>query len=136
MAQFISTAPQTLASVGDSIVFNSTNTSCNCNIRHRDGSAIIRLKGNGCCCNRARYRVSFHGNVSGLASGIQFAIYIDGEQLPETLMSVVPAAATDVLSVDADTEIYVDCDCAVLSVKTATAGVTVDTASIIINRIA
>lgn len=135
MAQFISTTPQAITAVGGSVVFNSTAVCGDCNIKHRNGSALIKVRGSG-CCSRARYRVSFHGNVTGTEAVTQLALYQDGEILPESLMSVVPAAAANVWSVDSDTEVYVDCGCSTLSVRSLTAGVTVNTASIIITRVA
>lgn len=135
MAEFISLTPQVLDNVGDSVAFAINKTSCNCNIRHREGSSIIRLKGSNWSCNRAKYRVSVHANVQGVAGPIIFALYEDGEQIPETVTSVVPAAATDVWSVDTDSEIFVDCDCASISFRTLTPDVSVETASIIINRV-
>lgn len=136
MAQFVSTTPQTITTVGGSVVFNATAVCGDCNIKHRNGSALIKLKGSNCCCGRTRYRVTFHGNVTGTAAVTQLALYQDGEIMPESLMSVVPAAAADVWSVDSSTEIFVDCGCSTLSVRSLTAGVTVNTASIIITKVA
>lgn len=135
MAQFISTTPQEITTVGGSVAFNSTAVCGGCDVKHRNGSALIKVKGSG-CCSRARYRVSFHGNITGTAALTQLALYQDGEILLESLMSVVPAAAADVWSVGNDTEVYVDCNCSTLSVRSLTAGVTVNTASIIITRVA
>lgn len=135
MAEFISTTSQSLTNVGDSVTFNSTVVCGNCNIKHREGSGLIKIRGSESCSNRARYRITFNANVSGIASNIQLAVYQDSEELNETLMSVVPATTTDVWSVNANTEIYVDCNCSTISVKTLTAGITVDTASIIITKI-
>ena len=131
----INTTPQTLSNIGDPVVFNTNSMSrCNANIRHRAGSGIVTVRGSGCVCNPARYRVSFHGNVSGLTGETQLAVYLNGEQLPETVMSVVPAAAADALSIDVETEVIADFGDSSVSVRTLTAGVTVNTASLIVER--
>lgn len=132
---FINTTPQTLAAVGDAVVFPSNpNTRCNTSIRHRTGSGIITVKGSGCPCNPARYRVYFQGNITGTAALTQFGIYLNGELLPETVMSVVPAAAGNVLTINGDTEITADFGDSTITVRTLTAGVTVNTASLIVER--
>lgn len=132
---FVNTTPQTLAAAGDAVVFNTnTQARCNPNIRHRIGSGIITVRGSGCACNPARYRVSFHGNITGVAGQVQLGIYLNGELLPETVMSVFAAAASNVISVDDETEITADFGDSTISVRTLTPGITVNTASLIVER--
>lgn len=133
MAEYVLTLPVAVP-VGGSVPYTDTICKGCCNIRHRAGSGLIKLKG-GTCCKPNRYHVQFHANVTGVAGAIQLGLFLDGELLPETLMSVVPAAATDVLSVDASTEVCLDVCCSTLSARVVTgATVTVNTANIIIHK--
>ena len=133
MAEFISTVPQVVDPMG-AVAFQSTAVRGCCNIRHREGSSIVVVKG-GTCCRPARYRVNFHANVTGVADAITFALVQDGEIMPETLMSVVPAAADDVWTISATAEVLVDCSCSRISVRnTGDAAVTVNTANIIVDK--
>lgn len=124
----------TLVPVGSAVPYNNEIYGGGCNIRHRGGSGIVTVKG-GTCCKPARYRVSFHANVTGVAGAVQLQLFVDGEPLPETLMSVVPASAADVWSVDAETEILSECSCTNITARVVTgATVTVNTASIIVQK--
>lgn len=133
MAEYTLTTPTAVA-VGGTVPYNNTIMRGCCNIRKRSGSGQITVKG-GTCCNPARYMVYFRGNVTGVAGAIQLALYLDGEQLPETLMSVVPAAASDVWSVCAKTEFCVDCCCGTVLARVVTGDtVTVQNAAIIVKK--
>lgn len=132
MAQFIRTEPQTLAAVGDTITYTQRNYCCNRSNRNRVGTGSVVVNGGGNCRNPVKYRINFHGNVTGVAGTIQLVIYQDNDMLPETLMSVVPAAAADVWSVNAETEICAYGCNSTISVRTLTPGVTVNTASLIV----
>lgn len=131
MAEYTLTTA-TAVSVGGSIPFNNTVVpGCGC-IRHRSGSGNVKVKGSN---NPYRYRVTFSANVTGVAGDIQAAIYLDGEQLPETLMSVVPVTADDVWTINTATEILADCSCENVSVRIVTgASVTVQNAAIIVEK--
>lgn len=131
MAEFTLTTPTAVA-VNDPVPFNNVVVSGGCMVRHRAGSGIVKVKG-GTCCNPKKYTVRFHGYVTGLAAETTFAIYLDGEMLPETMMAVVPVAAADNWSIDASTQILVDCSCQTLSVRNLSAGeVTVTNAALIV----
>lgn len=133
MAEYSLTTP-TLVPEGGTIPYNNVICKGCCNVRRRGGSGVIKLKG-GTCCDPARYYVQFHANLTGVAGEMQVGLFLDGELLPETLMSVVAAAATDVLSVDAATEICLDWCCSSLSARVITGDtVTVNTANIIIHK--
>lgn len=135
MAEFVLTTPTEVA-VGAAVPYNQTVVpGCCCEIRHRAASGVVLVRGSGCCKCPAKYSVSFHANVTGVAGAIQLGIFLDGELLPETLMSVVPAAATDVLSVDAETTVVADCGCQRISVRVITGDdVTVNTAALIVKK--
>lgn len=133
MAEYTLTTPTAVA-VGSAIPYNSTVVKGGCAVRHRDGSGQVTLKGGTCCCP-ARYTVDFHAAVTGVAGAVQVILYLDNESLPETLMSVVPAAAADVWSIGCKTQISVECSCVQVSARVITGdGVTVNTAAIIANR--
>lgn len=120
--------------VGKSVPFNNTITHGCCLIRHRVGSGNIKIKG-GTCCRPNRYHVSFHGNVTGVQGLIQLALYLDGDQLPETLMSVTSSGTTATNSVNTATEIDVDGCFSNISVRVVTgATVSVNNANIIVHK--
>lgn len=131
MAEYILTTP-TAVPVGSAVPYTETVVKGCCNIRHRAGSGIVTVKGHDC---GTRYRAAFHGNVTGVAGAVQLGLYLDGELLPESIMSVVPAAADDVLSVDAVTLIPGCCETHSLSVRVITGDtVTVNTAALIVDK--
>lgn len=135
MAQFTRTTPQTLTQ-NQFIAFDATAVSGGCKVWKRTGSGLISAAGSGCHCKPRIYRVIFHGNVVGAVGSIQLAIFQDGVQLPETLMAVVPGGAADVWSVDASTEVRVDCNCSTIGVALVSANtVTANTASLIIKEV-
>ena len=133
MAEYVLNTPTAVA-VGNAVPYNNTAVKGCYNVRHRTGSGIVTIKG-GSCQRPSLYDVEFHGNVTGVAGSIQLALYLDGEILPETLMSVVPATATDVVSVGTRTQIQTDCNCSSISARVVTGdAVTVNTASIIVRK--
>lgn len=133
MAEYSLITPTAVAA-GTAIPFNNTIVKGCCNIRHRAGSGNIKVKG-GSCCHPNRYHIMFHGNITGVNATAQLGIYLDGELLPETLMSVVEAAPANVLSVDSATEIEVDGCYSNISVRViAGTGAIMNTANIIIHK--
>lgn len=134
MAEYTLTTPTAVA-VGASVPFNNTVIGGCCNIKHRAGSGIVTVRGGGCCKNPRRYRATFSANVTGVTGTIQLGLYLDGELLPETLMSVNAASATNVLTVNTATEIIADCDCQKITARNiAGTGLTVNTAALIVDR--
>lgn len=124
----------TAVAVGASVPFNTTIVKGCCNIRHRSGSGSVKLKG-GTCCRPNRYYVSFHGNVQGVQGLIQLAVYLDGDRLPETIMSVQSGGTTAINSVNTATEIEVDGCFSNVSVRVITGDtVSVNNANIIIHK--
>jgi hypothetical protein len=92
--EIIANALQTVAA-NQNVYFTDTVTCGNCAIIHRDDSGQVTLKGLTNQC-RARYRVSFGGNIAIPAGGtveeISLALAIDGEPVSATTMIVTPAA--------------------------------------------
>lgn len=122
--------------VGGTVPYNNTIYGGCCNIRHRNGSGVVKVKG-GTCCKPNRYHVQFHAAVTG---AIQMGLYLDGELLPETLMAIVSGADTNVYSLDAATEINVDGCFSTISARVIEAGstagepLTINTANIIVHK--
>lgn len=132
MAEYSLTTP-TIVPVGTAVPYNNTIVKGCCNIKHRAGSGLIKIRG-GSCCNPAKYRVYFHGNVTNVIGIITLGIYVDGELLPETQMSLVAAAAANVLSVSAETQILADCAESISVRVIAGTDLTVNTANIIVEK--
>ena len=95
--ELISNAIQTVAS-NQNVLFTDTVIKGNCSIVHRDGSGLVTLRGITDQC-RARYRVSFGGNVAIPADGtvgpITIALAINGEAVAATTMISTPAAVEE-----------------------------------------
>ena len=85
-------ALQTVAS-NQNVLFTETAVAGNYSIVHREGSGLVSMRGLT-QQNRARYRVSFGGNIAlpadGTAGPISFAIAVNGEAIPTTTMIVTP----------------------------------------------
>jgi hypothetical protein len=77
------------------VLFTDTVVGGSCSITHRVGSGLVSLKGLTNQC-RARYRVSFGGNIAiptaGTVGPISLAIAIDGESVATTTMIETPTA--------------------------------------------
>ena len=133
---------------GGNVLFTYAPVRCNRGyVVHRDGAGIITLRGVNCQC-RARYKVTFGGNIAIAAGGtvapISVAIAIDGEPLTSTTMTVTPAAVGDFFNVSrpAFVDVPFGC-CATVSVEntsTTAAGVAIPidviAASLTIERVA
>ena len=77
------------------VLFSETAVAGNYSIVHREGSGLVSIRGLT-QQNRARFRVSFGGNIAlpadGTAGPISLAIAINGEAIPTTTMTVTPTA--------------------------------------------
>lgn len=131
MAEYILTTPTAVAA-GANVPF--TDVVCqSCSVKHRAGSGVFTLRG-GNGCHQSRFFVAAHLNVVGVAEAEQFVLTLDGEPLPETLMST-NVAAGDVGSLNVQADICTDCPCAKVGIRNASGvALTVNTASIIIDR--
>lgn len=123
------------------VYFTDTVTEGNCAIMHRAGSGLVTLKGVTNQC-RARYRVSFGGNIAvptGETVGeIQLSLAIEGEALPSTTMIVTPAAVEQYFNVYSSVFIDVPRNCCLtVSVRnTSDIPVNVQNANLIVERVA
>ena len=126
---------------GQNVLFTDTAICGNCSIIHRSGSGLITVKGNT-SQYRARYRVSFNGNIAiptgGTVGEISLAIAMEGEIIPVTTMIVTPAAVEEYFNVSTTTFIDTmrDC-CTTVTVKnTSDQSINVQNANFIIERVA
>lgn len=138
--EIIANAVQTVAA-GQNVQFTDTVTCGTCSINHRAGSGLITIKGNTNQC-RARYKITFGGNIAiptgGTVEAIQIAIAVDGEAIPSTTMIVTPAAVEEYQNVFS--AIFLDVPrgcCMTISVRnTTTQNVEIQNANLIIERVA
>ena len=141
MAEFTAVAQQTVEP-NQVILFTDTAVRGNNSIMHRAGSGLVSLRGLTCCQSRARFRVSFGGNIAvptdGTVGPISVAIAIDGEPVASTRMIVTPAAIEEFFNVSRD--VYIDVPagcCAQISVEnTSEDSILVENASLIVERVA
>lgn len=109
---------------------------------HRNGSGLVTLRGLTNCQCRARFRVSFGGNIQIPAGGtvepISLTIALDGEPISSTSMIFTPAAAEQFGNVFS--AIFIDVPkgcCEQVSVRnTSTIPIDVQNANLIIERVA
>lgn len=141
MAEYTASAQQTVTN-GNNVIFTDTPICATRCIVHREGSGIVTLRGltSGQC--RARFRVTFGGNIAvpadGTAGAISVAIAIAGEALPATMAIVTPAAVSQYNNVSTDTFVDVPAGCCTtVSIKN-TSGVDIDVqnANLIVTRVA
>ena len=127
---------------GSNVLFTDTIVNGNCSIIHRNGSGLVTLRGitNNQC--RARFRVSFGGNIAlptgGTVGAISLAIAINGEAVATTTMISTPAAVEEYNNIFSAVFLDVPKGCCVqVSVKnTSTQAVSVQNANLIVERVA
>ena len=138
--EIIAVATQTVAE-NQNVLFTDSVTCGNCSITHRDGSGLVTLRGTTNQC-RARYKVSFGGNIAvptgGTVEAISLALAIDGEGLGSSAMIVTPAAVEEYFNVFGSMFIDVPKGCCItLSVKNISdQDILVQNANLIIERVA
>ena len=138
--EIIANALQTVG-VNQNVLFTDTVVCGNCSMNHRDGSGLVSIKGNTNQC-RARYRVSFGGNIAiatgGTVEAISLAIAIEGEAVPSTTMIVTPAAVEEFFNVFSAIFLDVPRECCMtVSVRNiSTQAIEVQNANLIIERVA
>ena len=131
---------QTVAT-GQNILYTDTVVAGNQCILHREGSGIVKLRG---LTNqyRARFKITFNGNIaiptSGTVGAISAAIAISGEPVAATNMIVTPAAGENYFNIASVTFVDVPSGCCTdISVKnTSTQNILVQNANLIIERVA
>lgn len=140
MAEYTNASLQTVAT-DQNVLFTETPVPGSGCIQHREGSGLVTLKGQTNQC-RARYKVSFGGNIAvptgGTAGAVSIAIAVNGEALQSAAAIVTPAAAADFFNVF--TAVFIEAPrgcCVSVSVKnTSTQSIAVQNANLIVERIA
>lgn len=143
MAMFTANALQTVET-NQNILFTDTPIKGSCSIIHRDGSGLVTLRGltsNQC---RARFKVTFGGNIAvpaGATVGpISVAIAINGESITSTRMIVTPAAVAEYFNVGRS--VYIDIPkgcCSQISIKNTSPdglSINIQNANLIVERVA
>ena len=123
------------------ILFTDTVICGNPAIFHRDGSGLVTLRGLTNQC-RARFRVSFGGNIAIPADGtvgpISVAIAVNGEAVATTTMISTPAAVEEFDNVFS--AIFLDIPrgcCSQISVRNISdQAIDIQNANLIIERVA
>jgi hypothetical protein len=102
---------------------------------------LVTLRGNT-CQGRARFKVSFGGNIAILTGGtvgpMSLAIAIDGEAVPATTMTVTPAAVEQFFNVFSAIFVDVPRGCC-LTISVTNIGdepIEVQNANLIVERVA
>ena len=139
--EIIANALQTVNS-NQNILFTDTVVGCSSSLLHRDGSGLVTLKGNTSTQCRARYRISFGGNVA-LPTGatiapISVAISINGEPVAATTMISSPIAVEEFNNIFSAVFIDVPRGCCFnVSVRNITdQAIEVQNANLIVERVA
>ena len=123
------------------VLFTDTVICGSCSIVHREGSGLVTLRGITEQC-RARYRVSFGGNIAIPAGGtvepLSLALAINGEPVATTTMISTPAAVEQFNNVYSS--IFIDVPrgcCSQFSVRNiSTQAIDVQNANLIVERVA
>ena len=141
MPEYTNAAVQTVA-VNQNVLFSETPVGCNRGyVTHREGSGLVTLRGITNQC-RARYKVTFGGNIAvptgGTAGAISVALAVNGEALNSTVATVIPAAVEEYFNVFSTAYIDVDRGCCLsLSVKNiSTQAINVANPNLIVERVA
>lgn len=141
MPEYTAIAPQTVAA-GQNVAFTETPVGCNRGyVIHREGAGIVTLRGITNQC-RARYKVSFGGNIAiptgGTVGPISIALAVDGEPLASTTAIVTPAAVEQYFNVFAAVYVSVPQGCCVtIAVEnTSTQPILIANSNLIVERVA
>ena len=133
-------AIQTVATE-QNVIFTDVIVCGNPSMYHRDGSGLVTLRGLTNQC-RARFRVSFGGNIAiptgGTVEAISLALAINGEAVATTTAISTPAAVEEYNNVY--TSIFLDIPrscCQQISVKNISGqDISIQNANLIIERVA
>lgn len=141
MAEFTNANVQTVA-VGQNVLFTETPVCCNRGfIVHREGSGNVTLRGITNQC-RARYKVSFGGNIAlptgGTAGPISIALSLDGEPMNSATATVTPAAVEEYFNVYVSVFVEVPRGCCLTAAvrNISTQAINVANPNLIVERVA
>lgn len=130
-----------LVQSNQNVLFTETAVAGNSSIVHREGSGLVSIRGLT-QQNRARFKVSFGGNIAVPAEEtvgpISLAIAINGEAIPSTTMIVTPTVVDAYFNIFS--AIFLDVPsgcCSQVSVKNISEiPVNVQNANLIVERVA
>lgn len=141
MPEYTNANVQTVAA-GQNVLFNETPVGCNKGyVMHRNGSGVITLRGITNQC-KARYKVSFGGNLAvptgGTAGPISIAIAYQGEALNSATGTVTPAAVNEYFNVYVSVYVEVPRGCCTnISIENISAQpINVANSNLIVERVA
>lgn len=140
MAEYTAVQLQTVEDGANVLFFETPIGNGRNNVTHRQGSGVFRLRGITNQC-KARYRVSFGGNIAIPAGGtvgeISIALAIDGEALASATAIVTPAAVEDFFNVFVSVFVEVPRGCCltVAVENTSDQAIDVQNANLIIERV-
>ena len=140
MSEYTASVAQVVATNAN-VLFTDAPIDNTCSIVHRSGSGIVTLRGITRQC-RARFRVSFGGNIAiptgGTVEAISAAIAIDGEGLATSTMIVTPTAVENYFNISSEALVDVPANCCLtVSIKnTSTQDVSFANSNLIIERVA
>lgn len=130
-----------LVAAGQNLPLTETAVKGGCGIVHREGAGIVTLRGATNQC-KARYRVSFGGNIAiptgGTVEAISVALAIDGEPLNSATAIVTPAAVNNFFNVYVAAYVDVPRGCCVTVAleNTSTEAINISNANMIVERVA
>lgn len=122
------------------VYFTDTVINGNCAINHRENSGLVTLRGLTNTQCRARFLVTYSGNIAvpttETAGPISLALAIEGEVIPSTTMIVTPGATDAYFNVSASVYVDVPRNCCLnVSVKNnSTIPVLVQNSNMIVTR--
>lgn len=124
------------------VLFTETAVSGNYAMMHREGSGLVSIRGLTQQQPRARFRISFGGNVAiptdETVGPISLAIAVNGEPIPTTTMIVTPTVVDAFFNIFS--AIFLDVPsncCANISVQNiSTSAVNMQNANLIVERVA
>lgn len=139
MAEYTNSAIVTVAA-GANVPLTETAVSGSQCITHREGAGIITLRGITDQC-RARFRVSFGGNIAipaeGTVEAIAAALALNGEALASATATVTPAATGNYFNVfvSAIIDVPKGCCASVAMKNTGTQPILVANSNMTVDRI-
>ena len=130
----------------DNVLFTTTVVPGNCSIIHNEDSGLVTLRGlsNGQC--RARFRVTFTGNMKADSAEtipgvtlLSLAASRNGEIIPTSTMTITVGDTTSTYNIG--TEFFIDVPigcCTTIAFKNITDGIDIDilNANMIVERVA
>lgn len=140
MAEYTNSSIVAVAA-GQNVPLTETAVAGKACVVHREGAGIVTLRGLTNQC-KARYKVSFGGNIAvptgGTVEAITVALAINGEPLASTTATVTPAAVENYFNiyVAAFVEVPRGCCLTVAARNTSTQTINFANINLIVERVA